>query len=694
MLQDDFESMGTEEPTIGSQPVIEAGDFQAPIGQIRPEDRRHKQLVQLVKDCFEMSYQAVSQRYAKWEKVDQMDRSYVDTSEVDDKGKKKNPFDRTVFIPISRAIKDVLLTYYFQVFFGKRPYFDIHGRGPEDVKPAKLHEIVADYQCERQRLSLVGYNFINDILKYGYANLKVLYAREYRNTFRTVMVPQMFPFPHQLQQRVPDKVLAYEGPVFQCSDPYMTFHDPRVPTSRIQDGQFTGWAYERSLYYLKKMADAGVYFNFEYIKKVPKETKLDSAYLGKGSERWRTLGMGNTQDWQSDSSLPDKSNPQYMLRECVIELIPQKYGIGESRSPEKWILCTVNNDLLIRCEKFPYDHALYPNVAAEYDYDGYSLFNPGFYEGVEGLQDLLNWLYNSHVDNVRRFLNDQLVFDPSAVEIKDLITPHPARLIRLKKKLYEQQIPINSVIQQLQVSDVTQRHLQDADLISDLIQRKAHTPDNLQGVETQIKRTATEISKMNTASSAILQTQAQVIYSQAMVPLAEMIVQLNQQLLSEGRFYRITGEYSKELIQPDPRYAGGNAIFVGPEDLSGYFDFPIQDGTLPMRAQDNVQNWIQIIELASKVPPLQMRLDFWQVFTKAAEGMGVKNVKDFDLQMNGGMGIPGMMPGMGPGMAPGMPPQLPGPIPPGAMGNVQVMPDEQILKQAQAGNIAPIGKAA
>ena len=133
--------------------------------QIRPEDRRHKKIIQLVQDCFELSHDSVSKRYDKWEKVDQMDRCFIDTGEKDAKGKKKNPFDRQVYIPISRAVKDVLLTYYFQVFFGKRPYFQIDGRGPEDVAPAKRMEVVVDYQCERQRFTLVGYNFLNDVIK-------------------------------------------------------------------------------------------------------------------------------------------------------------------------------------------------------------------------------------------------------------------------------------------------------------------------------------------------------------------------------------------------------------------------------------------------------------------------------------------------------------------------------------------------
>ena len=124
--------------------------------QIRLEDPRHKKIVELVKNSFKLSYKYVEGRYPKWEEADQMDRSYIDTSATDNKGKKLNPFDRTVFVPISRAIKDVILTYFHNVFFSNRPFIPIDGRGPEDVTPAKMQEIILDYQLEQQNMHLIG----------------------------------------------------------------------------------------------------------------------------------------------------------------------------------------------------------------------------------------------------------------------------------------------------------------------------------------------------------------------------------------------------------------------------------------------------------------------------------------------------------------------------------------------------------
>ena len=46
--------------------------------QIRFEDPRHKKIVELVKNSYQLSYKYVESRYKKWEEADQMDRSFID----------------------------------------------------------------------------------------------------------------------------------------------------------------------------------------------------------------------------------------------------------------------------------------------------------------------------------------------------------------------------------------------------------------------------------------------------------------------------------------------------------------------------------------------------------------------------------------------------------------------------------------
>lgn len=606
---------------------------------IPPDDPRHKNLIELMNRCFDLSEKYMNQRHPKWNKSEKMDRSFIDVTETDKKGKKKNPFERQIYIPMSRACKDTVITYWLQVMTAKRPIFSIAGRAPEDVRPAMLNEIVLDYQMERQRAVLVIYQYLNDVLKYSLGDIKNLFVRRYA------------PDPWDPER----SHLAYEGPELSNTDPYKFFPDPRVSMANHQNGQFRGYEYKRSWHYLKQKAYEGLYFNIGHLRskenKISDDTETTGDTAGVGSERDSLMEI-SAPDGTEDVGL-DTKNPSYQVRELYLDIIPQSYDLDKSQYPQRWVFTSVNKKILIRADRLTYGHGNFPAVLGQHDYDAHSLFTPSFYESIEGLQDLLNWMYNSHIANVRAFLNDALVVDPLAVNIKDITRPNPPKIIRLQKSLWMQGINIDSVLKQLKVHDVTQSHIQDAALISDMMQRRTHTPDSLQGIETEVKRTATEIARMSTSGANILAAGASLHYAQALVPLAEMCVMNNQQFLSRGRYYRILGDYASDIISPDPRFKGHPAVYADPGDIRGYFDFPVDDGRLPVQPERNAELWMKLFEIMCKFPTIGMEYDISMVFKQMAQALGAKNIDKFKIK-------------------------------------AQVLPDEKIRRLLSAGDINPL----
>lgn len=595
---------------------------------------QHKKVLDFICKCFKMSEDAISQRYKGWEKADKMDRSFIDVSETDDKGKKKNPFERQIYVPHSRACKDTILTYWLNVMAGKRPMIRLAGRGPEDVRPAHLNEIVMDYQAERQRMILVLHTFLNDVIKYGLGSIKGTYGREWAQSYRTVSKVELFPRPHIVRVREAHDYVKYEGPLFTNNDVYRYYPDPRYPQSQATAGQFVGFEYTRSKYYLQKKQSEGVYYNIDMLQQASSGANSETDTSGSRTERERIRGISSNLSNGGAAGLDD-INPHYKIRELWVEIVPRDLGIEDGSSfPEEWVFAVADDRVIIRSEKNEFAHGGKPEVRAEFDRDGYSLFNLGFYESVEGLQDLLNFMYNSHIDNVRGYLNNMMVFDPSAIETADLMRPGPRRLVRMKKSLYGQPgASIDQVLRQLQMGDVTASHIRDASMIMDTMQRQAHTPDSLQGVETEIRRTATEIARLSSSGGTHLGQGAMLVYAQAIIPLAEQWLQNNQKFLSEERFYRITGDYAKE-IQADTRYKGGRGVMVGPDDLQGHFDFPIDDGRLPADPRDNADVWIKILEIVGSTPPIQQRIDVMTIMEEAVKAMGVKDFERFKLKAN------------------------------------------------------------
>lgn len=615
-------------------------------------DPKHKAIIDFASKCFKASYEVISQRHKGWRKADKMDRSFIDVTETDDKGKKKNPFERQIYIPHSRACKDTIKTYWVQTIAGKRPVFKLHGRGPEDVRPAQLNEIVMDYQAERQRLLLHLDTFVNDVLKYGLGSIKDTYGREWGTTFTSNRSVALFPYPHVISERIEKRFMKYEGPVFDNNDPYSFYPDPRYPQGKASQSQFVGFEYNRSKYYLIKKQQEGIYFNIDELFRLVPSGSISEQSEGSASQEERNNIRGVATAGSTEHNL-NETNPHYNIKELWVEASPKDLGLGDSTYPREWVLVIAADKVLIRCDENQFAHGGKPEVRAEFDRDGYSAFNLGYYEGVEGLQDLLNFLYNSHMDNVRGYLNNMMLVDPDYINMGDLLRPGPRRLIRLKKSLVGSPVGLDQVLRQLQMGDVTASHVRDAAAVMDLMQRQSHTPDALQGVETQIKRTATEIARMSNSGSNHLSYGAMILFAQAMVPMGEHWVLNNQKFLSEARYYRIAGEYAREVLRGDPAYNQQSGIHIGPDELQGLFDFPIDDGRLPPDPYENAEVWMKILEVVAKTPPLQQVVEVFSVFKELVKAMGVKNIDDFKVQ-------------------------------------ARVMPDEQIARMHEKGDVIPI----
>ena len=593
--------------------------------RLQPYTEPHRKIVELLKSCKKFSRGQISQRYPRWKQTDHQHRSYIDVSDTDERGKKLNPFERQVYVPMSRAIFDTWMTYILQSVCGRRPICPVDGSGPEDVKAAKIMEVILDYQMEMQAATLKIYRFGSDIAKYGFGVLKNVWTQKTSTIFE--MVPKIsletWP-PIVTQSREPREVIGYEGPELINSDPYTYWPDLRVTVGDIKGRQYTGYQYGRSKYDLLKKARNGIYYNEEFLDRFV--TASGETIGDEQGGREQPLKMSRT--YQNYAL--DKKNPHFKLDEFWIEIIPRDYfGDPYPAWPQIWTFTMVEEGLVIRSEKSAYHHNTFPDIVAELDPDGYSMMNPGLYEELLPLQNLLNWLYNSHVNNVMKFLNDSIIFDPRYIETRDLTRPTPAKLIRLTKRYKAGKMRLGDVIQQMPFQDVTGSHLRDASLISDMMQRRAATTDTIQGIETDIKRTATEIARASSQATSRLGMFVMLMFSQGLRPLTEQMVQNNQQLLSERRFYKIVGEYPKE-IGLDPEETG--FLRAGPEEIQGRFNYHTFDGRLPIIPEDRAKVIFEGLSTAVKIPSVGQLYDLAGLFARGMQDLGVKDIDRFKVK--------------------------------------------------------------
>src|SRR5262249_43095065 len=109
---------------------------------------------------------------------------------------------------------------------------------------------------------------------------------------------------------------------------------------------------------------------------------------------------------------------------------------------------------------------------------------------------ILSWLFNARMAAVRKTLNNELVADPSVLEISDLNEPNMSGIIRVNKDFYGTGEAKNAIFP-LPVQDVTQGHMQDAAVVRDLMETVTGANRMVQGQSNTGRRAATEVQAMS-----------------------------------------------------------------------------------------------------------------------------------------------------------------------------------------------------
>jgi hypothetical protein len=339
-----------------------------------------------------------------------------------------------------------------------------------------------------------------------------------------------------------------------------------------------------------------------------------------------------------------------------ITLIPREWKLSPSEVPEKWYFELAGDDVIIACEKADHNHGMYPMAVASPEYDGYSITPIGRMEVLYGLQHTLDFLFNSHVANVRKAINDMLVVDPYLVNINDLKDPQPGKLIRLRRPAWGR--GVDKVVQQLQVNDITRLNISDSAYITQWMDRISGADQSMQGslrMSGPERLTGAEFSGTRSSAVSRLQRLAMIIGMQFMQDVGTQFAVHTQQYMSQDAYIAIIGRYSDALQKNFG--AGKTRGRVSPSDLAINYDMIVRDGSIP--GGNFSQNWIELFKTIGTSPELSQQFDVVRIFTYIAQQLGAKNVEDFRRNLN-------------------------------RIQAVQ-MPDDQVQQQVQAGNMIPSG---
>ena len=349
-----------------------------------------------------------------------------------------------------------------------------------------------------------------------------------------------------------------------------------------------------------------------------------------------------------------------------MKVIPFDEGLGDSERPEIWLFALSGDKVITQAHPIGNNHGEIPIAVNAPDYDGHTLLPISRMEVIYGLQQAMDWMFDSHMANIRKAINDMLIVDPSLINMHDLSNPAPGKLIRLRRSVWGR--GVKDAVMQLPVSDVTRQHMADTGFILDIINRTSAASDSVQGIirKGSERRSAAFQGTMGSALNRIEKT-ARITWMQGMLPLQKMIASDTQQYMSSEQWVRINKEWQErvattfgdESVYQNPN--GRAKALVTPDRLNYNYDIIPHDGTMP--GTGDAQTWTQIFQIASQSEALQGRLNLFKIFEHLAHISGAKNIEDFEQQ--GNQQMPQVQP--------------------------VVQPNEQVQQQVQAGNYLPIG---
>ncbi len=626
---------------------------------------------------------AVQQRYDAWDQVDEQTRLYANLNRGAKRGDGTSmsdtlemPFERGIVVPASYAILMVRLSQLMSILTNRMPLWEIDGRGDDDVESSKLMEAAIDYDMQQCYALLALYSQMQDSEKYGIGVIYDVWESEngWKYTKPNVApgtaqtIGQMFGMP-MTPRKEWGTVKEYNN--WTPIDPYRFWCDPRVPKSRFQTGEFAGHRVNRSyLYLMERQQPYGPYFNMDSLPAKQAEIKDITPK--------RDTLLGTTYDLKASTDPDDKG--YYIVDALQIRLIPREWGLGPETLPEIWWFTVVNELVIVRAHKSSYDHGQFTYGVIESNYDHHALYNPGNIENIDGLQRFMSWLLNSHLENIRKALNDVLIYSPALIEESDLLNPGPVRHVRISPKgeelLLAGLLQPSQLVQQLQITDVTKPHLEAFKFIYEMCQLMMATNDPMTGAPTQNKKTLGEVNQMMFGAGKRISLSFRLNELMGWQPQVLRAISNRQQFTSTEQYMRILGGAGSQTPGAIQR------LLVKPWDLQGNFDYICRSAMLPPDPGRQAMVWVQLMLGLSKFPQIMApgpdgkMLDMRRIFNEIARCMGIRNIGEFYTMAP----MPGMMPGM-PGMPPGTPPgQMP----------VQVMPDHEVANGVQRGDLTPV----
>lgn len=516
---------------------------------------------------------ALSTRVSSYREIDLMLKPKV---EKDSKGR------TIVNLPIAFSMFDAIRADLCGLLISD-PVIRYDGVSPEDMVGVALLEKVISFQTKKNAVARALDVIISNGLKYNVCAGVV----SWRRTMNTI------------------GKLTHEGSFLIPLDPYRTLFDPSVPMHLPQEANYIGWIETITISKLLELVKTGYFAEFKELRDV----------------------IGNPSSFYYDSLRHCKrnktvDNKSLDIITMYVNVIPSEFGLSNSIMPEKWLFCLLGNQVLIKAVPLGMEHNQFPVIVCAPDCDEFDYSASSRTGMMTGMQSLIDWLFETHIKSTTRALQNRIIVDPEAVNLKDVLENDT--FIRVRPAAMGRDL--RTFVHQLNIQDVTTNYYGD-------INQTMSVMEKISGVDAastgQLRQngperlTSQEFLGTLAAAKGRLGRMAQLMADQIFPTLGMLMAYNTQKMMSKEVIVKITGRWEQELSLLYPNKSAS----VGASQLNVNFDVTSYEGS--RTSESSAEMWYKILELMSTNQLLAQSFDITRIFTHLVQSMGIKDVESF-----------------------------------------------------------------
>jgi hypothetical protein len=573
----------------------------------------------------EAAFQAKKPYETKWRRYYRLWMMYVGR-------RKPGDWRSRVFMPEAFQTVETI----FPRLIASLPEFEAIPRGPEDEDNAEVLTRELKYAEEQSDLHLEAVDMNRDRLMYGTGIFKTIFTEV--PGFGHVMEPVFETITDIVQKPVidPETRMPLRGPDGEIVT------EPQEVSAQVPAGyrkkriEVTHYAGPKAVavdpFHLFPAPESQSVDEARYIihRTYVEKSEVDEL-IAKGVYHWPE----DLDDLRDENIFAPHEDPDVLRRNSVdlgpgIDPTRKDVELLECHTRDGRVITMLNQKVIIRCQKLPYDHGQKP-FTLFYDYKPpHEFWGRGEIEIIEGLQDLINTIVNQRIDNVRLGMDQGYAVNTSQLKDPRQLKKRPGQIIEV---LGDGMQP-DDVVKPLPTTEVTSSSFAEAEQAKSWSERTTGNNAYQQGMDTpSMNDTATGVAMITERGDSRFGVKNKIDEIGPWRRLARQYGALIQQYTTEERHVRLLG--------PDGAVAWSK---LDPLALMGAFDFSIKSTTAiqseTVKREQAISLFRELVPILASPNPIPPRAV--ELIKDVLESFGHKNVEKY-LQQGA---VPGLQPGM------------------------------------------------